>query len=398
MTLREPMSNVAGLVIKASGLQPVENQLATEKSLRRSLADTLAAHGVLLVQCVALGLAYIAARECHGVVTHTEPDAPFLPSLIYGLVLWYWWGIAATVIWKLAERSGKNFFTPASAAKHALLGVVFAGSHPWMLQQTINWLMIKWPILRAAGYGSLDYLNLNRFCFELLLYGFIFGLTGIFQLQRASQREELRSLSLEKQLSVAHLRALQMQLEPHFLFNTLNAITSLVEAGRKEEALGTLAHLNSILKSTLRRNAPEKVPLSEELELVDHYLSIEETRFADRLRVDMTVDPSALSGMVPCFLLQPIVENAIRHGIARCEESGVVAVKIERGSETLHMSVRDSGPGIDGTTQAGHGIGLKNTSERLNHFYGAKSKMTIGTPESGGFEVSIDIPYETSAQ
>src|SRR5579875_1136892 len=226
------MSSVAGLAIKTPGPQYLKDSPVREVGARRSLADRLAAHGVVLVQCVALALAYIAARECHAVVTQTAPDAPLLPSLIYGLVLWYWWGIAATLIWKLAERSGKGFFAPASAAKHALLGVIFAGAHPWMLQQTVNWLMIKWPVLGPAGYASLDYLNLNRFCFELLLYGFIFGLTGVFHLQLASQRDEVRSLSLEKQLSLAQLRALQMQLEPHFLFNTFNAITSLVEVDR----------------------------------------------------------------------------------------------------------------------------------------------------------------------
>jgi LytS/YehU family sensor histidine kinase len=299
------------------------------------------------------------------------------------------------VIWKLAERSGKNFFSLTSTLKHAAVAVALAGVHLWLLQSTIQQLMARWPSLRrSAGNGSLDYLDLNRFCFEVLLYGFVFGLTGIIHLQLAAQRDAMRALSLEKQLSVAHLRALQMQLEPHFLFNTLNAISALVESARNQEALRTIQHLNSILKSTLRRTTPEKVPLAEELELVDDYLSIEEIRFADRLQVKMTVEPGALDGRVPCFLLQPIIENAIRHGISRCEESGVIQIKADRRGSRLHLNVRDSGPGMDGKSDAGHGIGLDNTRERLAHFYGADFEFRIGTPESGGCEVLIDVPYE----
>ncbi len=366
--------------------------IGTKRS--RSIADALTSRGLLLVQCVALALALITAAECHTVVTHAVPQAPKLPSLLYGLVLWYWWGLVATAVWKFAEKSGTTFFSLASGLKHALIGILLSGIHLWLLQRTVQWLVVQWPMLGPAGYSSLNYLNLNRFCLELLLYGFIFGMTGVIHLQFASQRDAMRALSLEKQLSVAHLRALQMQIEPHFLFNTLNAITALMESDRKEQALQTLGHLNAILKSTLGRSAPEKVPLAQELELVDDYLSIEETRFADRLQVAMTIDPSTLDGQVPCFLLQPIVENAIRHGISRCENSGVVRISVERQGPRLRLAVQDSGPGMNGSSQPGHGIGLKNTEERLSHFYGEDFVFRAGTMEDGGFEVLIDIPYE----
>lgn len=354
----------------------------------------LSSHCLFLVQGAALALAFIAAAECHAVVTHATPQAPLLPSVLYGLVLWYWWALIATVMWKLAEKTGKNFFSLASALKHAVFGVLLAGGHLWLLQRTVNWLMVQWPVLGPAGYSSLEYLDLNRFCLEMLLYGFIYGVIGMIHLQLASQRDAMRSLALEKQLSVAHLRALQMQIEPHFLFNTLNAIASLVESDRKEEALQTVQHLNSILKRTFRRNAPEKVPLAQELELVDDYLSIEEVRFADRMQVDMTIDPGALDGQVPCFLLQPMIENAIQHGISRCEEGGVIQINANRRESRLRVTVRDSGPGMDGNGKPGHGIGLQNTRERLTHFYGADFEFRAETPEAGGFEVLIDIPYE----
>lgn len=268
----------------------------------------------------------------------------------------------------------------------------------WLLQQTVRWLVLVWPVLGAAGYSSLDYVNLNRFFFEFLLYGFIFGLTGVVQLQLVSQRETMRTLSLEKELSIAHLSALQMQIEPHFLFNSLNAITSLVESDRKEQALETLGNLNSILKSTLRRGAPEKVPLRQELELVDGYLSIELTRFADRLHTDMTIDPASLDAQVPCFLLQPIVENAVRHGISRCEEGGFISIEAKRQERRLHLVIRNTLPVTEVPGPLGHGIGLENTRKRLGYFYGKKFQLRAGALDSCSFEVEIDLPYERGGE
>jgi len=240
-------------------------------------------------------------------------------------------------------------------------------------------------------------LDLNRFGIELLIYGFILGVIGTIQFQIRAQHDAMKSLELQRQLSAAHLRALQMQLEPHFLFNTLNAITTLVELGRQKEAAEMLTHLNAILKSTLTRTTPEKVPLSQELEMVESYLAIEQVRFADRLRIEIKVEPGALDGLVPCFLLQPIVENAIRHGIARCENEGLVEASVRCDGRSLHLCVRDTGSGSGEHQQAGHGIGLKNTRERLTHFYREEYEMKAGTLRSGGFEVAITIPYERAS-
>jgi LytS/YehU family sensor histidine kinase len=202
------------------------------------------------------------------------------------------------------------------------------------------------------------------------------------------------ALELKQQLTAAQLSALQMQLEPHFLLNTLNAITTLVDLGRNDEAKETLSRLNGMLQSTLERRAPIRVPLERELRLVEDYLAIERVRFADRLTVNFKIDPAALDGLVPCFLLQPIVENSIRHGIAQRVEAGRIEAHVERRDHQLHMSVRDNGPGLGGKRQPGYGIGLRNTEERLRHFYQGTYAFCIREPEDGGFEVSITIPYE----
>ena len=128
--------------------------------------------------------------------------------------------------------------------------------------------------------------------------------------------------------------------------------------------------------------------------MVENYLAIEQIRFADRLHVEVKVDPGALDGLVPCFLLQPIVENAVRHGIAHCESDGRIEASARREGNFLCLQVRDSGSGIAGESKPGHGIGLTNTRERLSHFYQDGFRMKAEPSEAGGFEVAITIPYE----
>jgi LytS/YehU family sensor histidine kinase len=173
----------------------------------------------------------------------------------------------------------------------------------------------------------------------------------------------------------------------------------LVELGRQQQAAQMLSHLNTILRATLARTTPEKVPLFQELEIVENYLAIEQVRFADRLRLELSVDPNALDGLIPCFLLQPIVENAIRHGIAHCENEGLIEASAVRKGNMLHLRVRDTGcPRSNQVEACGHGIGLKNTRERLTHFYPQVHAMTAKVLDTGGFEVAITIPYERRQQ
>jgi signal transduction histidine kinase len=344
-------------------------------------------HAVIFSLAAVLALA--TASECHS-ITH-------LPSLLYGAVLWGWWALIASILWRLGKKKpsvpGLSF---QSIAIHVLIGLVLGVVH-LLLLGSLGFTDAAWRGTGTALSVWTSVLTINRLGTEFLLYGFLFGTTGVIQSQIRAQREAMQSLSLQRQLSAAHLQALQMQLEPHFLFNTLNAITTLVELGRQNAAAEMLRHLNSILKSTLASKTPEKVPLSQELELVENYLAIEQARFADRLRIEINVDPAAIDGLVPCFLLQPIVENAIRHGIAHCESEGLVEASAIRDGDELHVRVRDTGPGLVYPQQRGHGIGLSNTRERLDHFYQGGYKMRAHPLSTGGFEVAITIPYERSA-
>jgi hypothetical protein len=346
----------------------------------------LRVNGYAAIFTVAIVLALATASECHSI---TYP-----PSLIYGAAFWLWWACVASAMWMIGRRLPfVSSFSLMGVLVHLSIGSALGIVH-LLLLGSLGFTDAAWRLHATAFEVWTGGLSINRLGIEILLYGFVFGITGVIQFRIRVQRDALKSLELQKELSTAHLRALQMQMEPHFLFNTLNAITTLVELERTKEAAEMLFHLNAILRSTLSRTTPEKVPLSQELEIIENYLAIEQVRFADRLRVEIKVDPGALDGLVPCFLLQPIVENAIRHGIANCENEGSVETSVRREGTTLHLRVRDSGPGLSGNSQNGHGIGLRNIRERLAHFYEDKYVMNAQPLKAGGFEVQIAIPYE----
>jgi sensor histidine kinase YesM len=346
----------------------------------------LRSNTTVLIASITLSL--ITAQMCHG---YLSGNLPQLPELVYGAVCWLWWGLVAIALHRTAQLH-PNWFTHSwrNGIFHLVVACLVVLAHLVLMRQTVLFASRHWN----RDWASLHYMNLPRFGYELLLYGFVRASVALVLAQSRAHSEAMRSLELEKLLSQSQLRVLQMQMEPHFLFNTLNAITSLIEQGRNREAVETLAHLNIILRKTLQRSSPEKVPFAEELEIVEGYLAIQQVRFADRLCIRIDTTPEALEGMVPCFLLQPIIENAIRHGIARLEGEGLLETSVERVGDRLSLRVRDNGPGTKGSLQAGHGIGIRNTRERLSYFYADDFDLSAAEPERGGYEVTIRIPYE----
>lgn len=341
----------------------------------------------IFVWTLATIFALITANECHSVL--------YLPSLIYGVVLWGWWGLLASAAWIAGKK--KESFSPFSPPRIALIHLITGPVMAYLHLVTLWSLVLILPAAKRVLLLHSEWLrlvNLNRFGIELLTYGFIVGIIGALQYHIRAQRDVVRQFELERQLSAAQLHALQMQIEPHFLFNTLNAITTLVDLGRQQQASQMLSHLNSILKMTLARTTPQKISVAKEIEMVENYLAIEQIRFADRLHIEIHVDHGALGGLVPNFLLQPIVENAIRHGISSCEGGGLIETFIKRHGSVLQLTVRDTGSGQMAPSHKGNGIGLKNTRERLQHFYQGRFEMKAEAQKSGGFEVAISIPYE----
>jgi hypothetical protein len=344
---------------------------------------------------VGAAFAVATALVCHAQSTGIESYVTWAFSLAYGCALWLWWALIIDLLWRAGSRWPFALRISLSAlGLQALVAACAVTLHLGLLQLAGNWVAIHGPESVKLEYGKIHFLCQPRFGMELLVYSLIWFGCAALNFQLAARRDAMRSIDLQRQLSSAHLRALQMQLEPHFLFNTLNAVTALVELGRREEALQTLDHLNTILRMVLQRNTPSKIPLAQELEIVESYLAIERVRFADRLRVDMNLDPNALDGLVPCFLLQPIVENAIRHGIANRERDGCIEASARKVGASIQLQVRDNGPGLNGKSHSGFGVGLGNIKERLVHFYRDNYELRAFQPESGGFQVSITIPYE----
>jgi two-component system sensor histidine kinase AlgZ len=214
--------------------------------------------------------------------------------------------------------------------------------------------------------------------------------------QRALHTERERALRAEAMATQARLDALRWQLNPHFLFNALNAISTLVVDNRSSEATAMIARLGDLLRSTLELPSGAAISLAAEMELVRRYLDIEQVRLGDRLALDVCIDERAWSALVPPMLMQPIVENAIRHAVAPRVRGGRVSISAQRAGDRLLLTVEDDGPGLSaakGDLPNTGGIGLTNTRDRLGHLYGGEHRFSLDRGELGGLRVSFDLPF-----
>ncbi len=342
-------------------------------------------------------LAFEVARECHQNLQLRGSHASFTPSLLYGCVIWLWWIPITILLWNFAVRwpSVLKLSARMVAAQVTVSGTL-AAAHLLLIQYTIRFAAFQW-----SSWGGLYRTHRvddpEHFGVEIVIYGFIYGICAFLYSRMQGQNAFVQKLEIERQLSEAQLKALQMQMEPHFLFNTLNAITSLVSQNKNDAAMETLAHLNTILRTTLQRRGPEKVPFTEELQLVESYLAIQKVRFADRIEIDIQTTSEARKGLVPSFLLQPLVENAVRHGIESKKSGGRVETRAEKLGDKLWMRVRDNGNGTSLVGSSGHGIGLNNIKERLVFFYPNAHQFEIESLSGGGYQVTIQIPFEEAA-
>ncbi|HEY1465168.1 MAG TPA: histidine kinase [Terriglobales bacterium] len=228
-------------------------------------------------------------------------------------------------------------------------------------------------------------------------YGFDYYYKYLEREKEALQLE-LNTSQLKTQLAHAQLSALKMQLQPHFLFNTLNAIMVLIRQQKGRQAEEMLARLGDLLRCVLEDVDAQEVSLRRELEYLQLYLSIEQVRFPDRLRAEISADQSILDAAVPQMGLQPIVENAIRHGLGRSSAAGRIQISATRHNELLEITVKDDGPGLTGKkAMEGNGIGLANTRARLQQLYGDDAKLSIENGEQGGVVVTMVLPYHLAS-
>jgi two-component system LytT family sensor kinase len=236
---------------------------------------------------------------------------------------------------------------------------------------------------------------IGEFHTELLVYWVIIGIANAIDYYRRYRDRELKASQLEARLVESQLEALRMQLHPHFLFNTLNSISVLMKRDVKA-ADRMLLQLSALLRATLARNREHEIPLRQELEFLEHYIEIEQTRYIDRLTVRMQIDPAALDGLVPQLIFQPLVENAIRHGIGNRESGGLIEICADRLNGRLSLEVRDNGPGIGKTQEEfAEGVGIANTRARLDHLYGREGRFEWRNAHEGGLIVAATLPFHT---
>jgi LytS/YehU family sensor histidine kinase len=231
---------------------------------------------------------------------------------------------------------------------------------------------------------------------HFLLFALIVGIAHFVRLQREAGDQRRREAQCEADLAKAHLRRLRADLQPHFLFNTLNAIAALVHTDAAA-AERTLATLSDLLRRSLEAGDRLEVSVAEDLDFIDRYLDVQRTRFGGRMRATVETQPDVLDALLPPLLLQPLVENAIVHGVARRADGGNVTVRVFREGDDLRLQVRDDGPGSDEAALfRGDSIGVPNTKARLEYLYGTRQSLSFRR-ESGEFVADVRIPLHRTA-
>ena len=254
------------------------------------------------------------------------------------------------------------------------------------------------PDAPPASYGSFWnwYANVvaRYWVWGLMIYMAILAAGHAYDFYVRLQERELQASELEARLARSQLRALKMQLHPHFLFNTLHSIGVLVRKNDRDAALEMLTGLADLLRHSLEQQDRQEVPLKEELEFLERYLEIEQVRFRDRLRVSFAVDPDVYDAAVPTLFLQPLVENAVRHAVAPSVSPRAVVVRARSEGDELVVSVEDDGPGLpEGwTLDRNQGVGLRNVRERMEKLYGDEGRLEVTRGEEGGVVATARLP------
>jgi two-component system LytT family sensor kinase len=254
----------------------------------------------------------------------------------------------------------------------------------------LGWLLHRYPAVGPLWPAFLNW-SLITAPFSVLMYFGMLGCVYAFSYFVQAQDREAYAARLTAQLAEARLSALRMQLNPHFLFNSLNALSVLVREQSITGALRMLELLSDVLHQVLSTEQRQQVLLADELRFLEQYLAIEQVRFSDRLRVNWNIEERARLAYVPSLLLQPLVENAIRHGIARKADAGRIDISAHVLGDRLELSVRDDGVGLK-TTYA-EGVGLSNTRERLRTLYADAGSLMMTPTQEGGTEAILQIPF-----
>jgi two-component system, LytTR family, sensor kinase len=351
----------------------------------RVLFQTFWTAGSAILFWTALGVFFASQLRLTGL--------PWGVALAYSMPRWYTWGLLTPAIVRVDRGLGTNRSQAARVAWHIPIGIGFT-----CLSIAIR--LATRPLRGASPIGSLTDYFFERFYWDLLIYAVIAGIAisrdyaaQVRQRERQAAELAIKTAELQRLLAESRLQSLRAQIHPHFLFNALNTISAFTETDPRT-ARQLMERLADLLRASLRLGSRPMVTLADELTFLDDYLAIESARFEGRVTVSVNADDNAFNVMVPSFLLQPLVENAIRHGVVPRVSGGHVEVAAVRHESTLHLQIRDNGVGLCAgwDFERNAGIGLRNVASRLEHLYGVAGLLRLTPIQSGGVEVRLDLP------
>jgi two-component system, LytTR family, sensor kinase len=321
---------------------------------------------------------------------------PFWQIFLWQMVSGYvWFALSPLILWLTQKFPFETGKWSRSLPVHIVSGLVIA-----LGQQAIDTFFLTklgYPPNRQfnsflEAYQFFVFINLHL---SILIYWGVVGIKSAYSYYQKYRERELKTSQLEARLAQSRLQVLKMQLHPHFLFNTLNAVSELIYRD-PESAERMIGDLSDLLRLSFENLEVQEISLKQELEFLEKYLEIEQMRFHDRLRVEMHISPDTLDAQVPNMILQPLVENAIKHGLAPRSSGGLIEIGAARSNGSLELSVSDDGIGVPfGDVENLHeGVGLSNTKRRLRHLYGDGHRFDLTATEKSGLIVNLTIPYK----
>lgn len=345
--------------------------------------------------------AVLSAIESSLYVAQTGHAHPFWYMFVAEGSPWYAWALLAPAIVTLAMRLPLTW-PPHARNLTAHLGALAAAvvTHGVVCATALE----RYPIMPQHSATSFPvhvvHVMISWAPLSVILYAVLVGAGTALSFAREVHARERREAALGEALARAELSALRSQLQPHFVFNTLHSVSMLMREGDNARAQRVVQLFADVLRNVLHADATLEVPLASEMDTTARYLAIEETRFEDRLRVEWRVDPALRDALVPSLVLQPLVENAIRHGIAPRAAPGIIEVGARRDGDTVELWVRDDGVGLDAPApvhpieqHAGNGIGLRNTRARLAGLYGDAASLALDAGAGRGAIARVRLPY-----
>ena len=351
------------------------------------------------VAAIWFGFALLDATQLVVAMYSMGMQHAWLKLFVTTLLSWLPWTLTTMLVLRLAWRGRWMSLPPllkwpAHIIACLTTGLISSAWTAWMEVLLNPYAYCSVGPFRALWFGRF-YVGISSF---VVFYAVILTVTYVLDARERLASQQTETARLNEQLAKAQLEALRRQIEPHFLFNTLNAVAGLVREGRNDTAVSMIAGLSDFLRRTLEDSTRQQVALQEEMQFAQKYLDIQKVRFAERLQLSVEVPKELYSALVPSLILQPMVENAIKHGIAKRVQGGAIRIVASRNNGMLTLSVGNDGPSLPADWDAKRsGIGISNVRTRLQSLYGERFELTIKNRSAGGVEVSVSLPFAVAA-